>query len=382
MPAPDRSLAAAIAIVGIGATAQGELPGRSANSIAVEALRIALDDAGITKSQLDGLITCKEFGSGGGVDTHIGAMAGINPQYAATLEYGTCNFSLHLAAMAVQSGLATTVALVYGTNQRTGGSRFASVADSAEGELLEPYGFVNIAGLAAMAARRRMHRYGLTEEQLAHVSVVQRSNAQRNPLAIFRDPLSIADYLAAPYLVEPLRRADVCMISDGGVGLIVTTPERARDFSHRPVQLLGAAQQTGLRYLANEDQLLRDWARPAARRLYDSSGLRPDDIDLLMVQDATSVAVLEALELYGFCNVGEAGAYVAEDRHALGGDLPVNTSGGQLSESYMWGWLHLYEIVQQLRGHAGDRQVADVATTLYASTQGYRRVGASILGVR
>jgi acetyl-CoA acetyltransferase len=382
VPAPDRSLAGCIAIVGAGATAQGELPGRSATSIAVEALRIALDDAGISKSQLDGLITCKVFGSGEGIDTQIGAMAGIDPLYAATLEYGTCNFSLHLAAMAAKSGLAQTIALVYGTNQRSAGSRFASVADSSEAELLEPYGFVNIAGLAAMAARRRMHLYGLTEDQLAHVAVVQRRNAQLNPLAIFRDPLTVADHLAAPYVVEPLRRADICMVSDGGVCLIVTTPERAGDFPHRPVHLLGGAQQTGLRYLANEDQLLRSWARPAAERLYESSGLRPADIDLLMAQDATSVAVIEALELYGFCETGGGGVFVAEDRHALGGDLPVNTSGGQLSESYMWGWLHLYEIVQQLRGDAGDRQVVGAATAMYASTQGYRRVGASVLGVR
>jgi acetyl-CoA acetyltransferase len=172
------------------------------------------------------------------------------------------------------------------------------------------------------------------------------------------------------------------MISDGGVCLIVTTPERVGEFRHRPVHLLGAAQQTGLRYLANEDQLLRTWAHPVATRLYESAGLRPDDIDLLMAQDATSVAVIEALELYGFCEVGAAGAFVAEDRHALDGDLPVNTSGGQLSESYMWGWLHLYEIVQQLRGDAGERQVAGATTALYASSQGYRRVGASILGVR
>ena len=378
----DRSLADTIAVVGAGATAQGELPGRSANAIAVEALRLALADAGLSKHDLDGLITCKVFGTGAGIDTQIGALAGLDPAYSATLEYGTCNFSLHLAAMAVRCGLATTVALVYGTNQRSARGRFAGVADSAEQELLEPYGFLNIAGLAALAARRRMYRYGLTEEQLGHVAVAQRANARLNPLAVFRDPLTIDDYLAAPYLVEPLRRADLCMISDGGVCLIVTARERADDFAHRPVHLLAGAQQSGLRYLSEQDQLLRPWARPAADRLYASSGLTPRDVDLLMVQDATSLAVVEALELYGFCEVGEGGAFVGADRHTLGGALPVNTSGGQLSESYMWGWLHLYEIVQQLRGDAGERQVAGAATALYASTQGYRRVGASLLGVR
>jgi len=142
-------------VVGIGATRQGELPGRSANALGVDALALALADAGISKDQLDGLITCKVFGSNEGIDTQIGSLAGLNPAYSATLEYGTCNFSLHLAAMAIQTGLASTVALIYGTNQRTAGQRFTSVADSADRELLEPYGFVNIAGVAALAASRR-----------------------------------------------------------------------------------------------------------------------------------------------------------------------------------------------------------------------------------
>lgn len=376
------ALAESIAVVGIGATAQGEFPGRSANAIAVDALAIALRDAGIGKDQLDGLITCKVFGSGEGVDTQIGALAGLNPAYSATLEYGTCNFSLHLAAMAVSSGLATTVALMYGTNQRSAGQRFASVADSADRELLEPYGFVNIAGVAALAASRRAHLYGLTDAQLGCVAVNQRANAGLNPLAIFTEPLTLDDYLAMPYLVRPLRRPDVCMISDGGVCLIVTAADRADDFPNRPVHLLGGVQQTGLRYLQNEDQLLRPWARPAAKRLFDGAGLTPGDIDLLMVQDATSLAVLEALEIYGFCGEGESGPFVAEGRTALHGEIPTNTNGGQLSEAYMWGWLHLYEVVVQLRGDAGARQVGSAQRALYASTQGYRRTGASILGVR
>jgi acetyl-CoA acetyltransferase len=377
-----RSLAGVASIVGVGATQQGELPGRSANAIAIEALKQALADAGITKDDLDGLITCKPFGSSEGIDTQIGAMVGINPSYSATLEYGTCNFSLHLAAMAIQAGLATTIALLYGTNQRTSGQRFTSVADSGDRELLEPYGFVNIAGVAALAARRRMHLFGLTEAELGQVAVVQRQHARLNPLSIFREKLTIDDYLALPYLVAPLRRPDVCMISDGGVCLIVTTADRAVDFPHRPVEILAGAQQTGLRYLANEDQLLRPWADAAVSRLYVTAGLTPADVDVFLVQDATSVAVLEALELYRFCGVGESGAYVAAGHTALGGRLPTNTNGGQLSEAYMWGWLHLYEAVVQLRGLAGPRQVEGATTALYASTQGYRRIGATLLGRR
>jgi acetyl-CoA acetyltransferase len=367
------------AIVGVGTTAQGELPGRTANDIAVEALRLALADAVLPKAAIDGLITCKSFDGREGIDTQMGALAGLTPRYSATLDYGTCNFSLHLAAMAIAAGLAETVAIMYGTNQRSARERFAAVADSAERELLAPHGFLNIAGPAALAFARRQHLYGTTEEQLGHVAVVQRRHAQLNPLAIFTEPLTLDDYLAARYIVRPLRRPDICMISDGGACLIVTARERAADRPRPPVHLLGAAQHTGLRYLQEPDALLRPWAANAAAALYASAGVAREDVDLLQVQDATSTAVLDALEQYGFCAPGESGDFVAEERIALGGDLPVNTSGGQLSEAYMWGWLHLCEAVRQLRGECGQRQVQAARVAQYCSTQGYRKVAASIL---
>jgi acetyl-CoA acetyltransferase len=297
-------LAGRVAIVGAGATAQGELPGRTANDIAIEAFALALADAGISKHAVDGLITCKTFGSGQGIDTQIGALAGLNPRYSATLEYGTCNFSLHLAAMAIACGFATTVALMYGTNQRSSGERFTAVADGADRELLAPYGFMNIAGPAALAFTRRQHLYGTTAEQLGHVAVVQRRHARLNPLAVFRDELTVEDYLAARYIVRPLRRPDLCMISDGGACLIVTAAERAGDHPHAPVHLLAAAQQTGLRHDENADNPQRPWTRRAAARLFADAGLTRDDVDVLLVQDATSTAVLDALEHYGFCGEG------------------------------------------------------------------------------
>jgi acetyl-CoA acetyltransferase len=373
-------LRGAAALVGVGTTAQGELPGRSANEIAVEALGLALADAGLDKRSIDGLVTCRVFGSNEGVDTQIGALAGLEPRYSATLDYGTCNFSLHLAAMAIASGLATTVAIVYGTNQRTAGQRFTSVADGAERELLAPYGFLNIAGPTALALRRRQHLHGLTEQQLGHVAVVQRRHAQLNPLAVFRDPLTLDDYLASRYIVRPLRRPDVCMISDGGAGLIVTSAERARDLPRPPVYLLAGDQATNLRHLQSEDALLRAWVRPLAEGIYDAAGIAREDVDALFVQDATSLAVVEALELFGFCAPGDVGGFLVEERHALGADLPVNTNGGQLSEAYMWGFLHLCEAVRQLRGECGARQVAGARVAQYCSSQGFRKYAVSILG--
>lgn len=380
MTTADDRLRGAVAIVGVGTTPQGELPGRSADAIAVDAFRLALDDAGVQKSAVDGLITCKSFGGGAGIDTRIGSLAGLNPRYSATLEYGTCNFSLHLAAMAIAAGLATTVAIMYGTNQRSQRERFADVADGADRELLAPLGFLNIAGPAALALRRRQHLYGLTEEQLGHVAVVQRRHAASNPLAVFREPLSIENYLESRYIVRPLRRPDICMISDGGACLIVTAADRAAEFRPSPAFLLSARQQTGLRHLQNEDALLRPWAAPVAREVYDAAGIDRSDVDVLFVQDATSLAVVEALELYGFCAPPDVGAFLAEEQIALGGQLPVNTNGGQLSEAYMWGWLHLCEAVRQLRGECGPRQVPGARFAQYASTQGFRKNACSILG--
>jgi acetyl-CoA acetyltransferase len=363
----------------VGTTEQGELPGRSADEIAVDALGLALADAGLQKADLDGLITCKSYG-GFGIDTEIGRLAGLNPRYSATLDYGTCNFSLHLAAMAIATGMASTIALVYGTNQRTAGNRFATAAGSGASSL-ELHGFHNIAGQAAMAFTRHSHLYGTTEEQLGWVAVTERAHAQRNPLAIFRDPLTIDDYLAQPYLVEPLRRADICMISDGGVCLIVTDSARPAASAQPPVYVLGAEQVTGLRQYQNPDNLLRPWVASMADPVFHRAGITRDDIDVLFVQDPTSVWVLQMLELFGYCGPGESGPYVAEGRIALGGDgVPVNTNGGQLSESYMWGWLHLSEAVRQLRGTCGDRQVAGARFAQYCSTKGFEKAATSVLG--
>lgn len=367
-----------VAVLGVGTTEQGALPGRTGDQIAVEALHLALEDAGLTKDALDGLITCKSHGGRHGVDTEIGRLAGLNPRYSATLDYGTCNFSLHLACMAISTGLASTVAIVYGTNQRSAGERFSTGA-GAEGGLVEPFGFQNIAGQAAMVFQRHRHLFGTTEEQLGHVAVGQREAARLNPLAIFRDELTIGDYLAQPYLVAPLRRADVCMISDGGAALILSTSEKAATARTEPVHVLGMDQVTGLRQLQNPDNLMRPWVRDL-RSVFERSRVRREDVDVVFVQDPTSVWVLQMLEWFGYCEDGESGPFVADGRTRLGGELPVNTNGGQLSESYMWGWLHLCEAVRQLRGECGPRQVAGAAIAHYASTKGFEKAATTILG--
>ena len=366
----------AVSIVGVGTTAQGELPGKSADEIAVDAFRLALDDAGIGKSEIDGLITCRSFG-GFGIDIDVGALAGLNPRFSATLDYGTCNFSLHLAVMAVVTGLATTVALMYGTNQRSAGNRFSEPAG--DEDFLAPYGFFNIAGPAALAFQRHQHLYGTTERQLGEIAVTAREHARLNPAAIFRKPLTIEDYLASRYIVRPLRRPDLCMISDGGACLIVTATERAAAHPRPPVRVMGMAQTSALRGYQNDDQLLRPWIADVASRIYANAGVAQSEVDVLYVQDPTSVWILQMLEWYGFCPIGEGGAFVQDGRIRLGGKLPVNTNGGQLSESYMWGWLHLAEAVRQLRGECGERQVPGAAVAQYCSTMAFSKAASTIL---
>jgi acetyl-CoA acetyltransferase len=341
---------------------------------------LALADAGIGKHEIDGLVTCPPPFSGGGtgLDESVGPLLGINPPFSTTLVYGACGFSLHLAAMAIMTGLASTVLLTFGANPRSarvsaavpigGGADWASLA-----------GLVHVAGPAAMAARRHMHLYGTTEEQLGWVAVAQREWAAKNPMAIFRDPLSIEDYLASPYLVAPLRRLDLTMLSDGGVAVVLTCAERARSFRNAPVHLLAMAQQTALRGDQNDEKLMRPWIADIAGRLYGASGTSPADVDLAYFQDATSVWVLQMLEWYGFCGIGEAGQFLAHGHTRPGGSLPVNTHGGQLSESYSWNWMHLHEAVRQLRGECGDRQVPGARMALHAQTHDFIKGAATLL---
>jgi acetyl-CoA acetyltransferase len=371
-----RRIGGQVAIVGLGHTSQGELPGQSVEQIAVDAAVAALSDCGLARKDLDGLIACKSVQGGGG-DVAVGQLLGVNLPYVQSLDYGTCNFSLHLAAMAVLSGLADTVLLTYGANARSGKFDFGAPVYGVD--MAEAAGLVHIAGRAGLALQRHKHVYGTTDEQFGMLAVGQREWARMNPLAIFQKPMSLEDYLAEPYLVAPLRRADITMISDGGVAFVVTTAERARDLPHRPVYVSGIAEHAGVRGEHNPENLMRPWLRDAAKAIWTSTGLAPAEIDALYIQDPTAVWSLQMLEYYGFCGVGEGGPFLAEGHTLPGGDLPLNTHGGQLSESYTWGWMHLVEAVRQLRGQADDRQVTDVDVAMYLSSHGFVKAAASIL---
>lgn len=361
------------AIVGIGASPPQPGAGWRSEDFAIDAAGRALADAGIDKSRIDGLITCKTLSNAGG-DIVMGRLMGLNPAYSATLDYGTCNFSIHLATMAIAAGLATTILLTYGTDQGSRGGDFARYGNH---EL--HHGMVDpIGSLAALMFRRHQHRTGATEADLGAVVVAQRRWAALNPSALRPEPLTIDTYLAEPHYIVPVRAADIARFDDGGVALVMTSLDRARDFPHVPVTLAGMAQTARLRNLQNDDNLERRWMGEVAGRALAAADIGRDAIDLLMIQDPASVWVLQMLEAMGFAEPGGAGAMIAAGGTSPGGQLPLNTSGGHLAESYMWGWLHIVEIVRQLRGQAGARQVPGAGIAMHASTMVAQKGSASV----
>jgi acetyl-CoA acetyltransferase len=376
MPSSRNPIAGEVAIVGLGHTVQGELVGQSVEEIAVDAAIAAVDDSGLTFDDLDGLVACKSV-QGNGNDVAVGQLLGLNLPYVQSLDYGTCNFSLHLAVMAITSGMAETVLLTYGANARSGKFDFGKPMYGAD--MATAAGLVHIAGRAGLALQRHKALFGTTDEQFGMLAVGQRRWAAKNPNAIFRKPLSMADYLAEPYMVEPLRRSDVTMISDGGVALVVTTAERAADLPNKPVYVAGIAEHAGVRGEHNPENLMRPWLKDSARAIWTKTGLENADIDALYIQDPTAVWTLQMLEYYGFCEVGEGGPFLAEGHTLPGGDLPLNTHGGQLSESYTWGWMHMVEAIRQLRGQAGERQLAAPQIAMYLSSHGFVKAAASVL---
>ena len=376
MVAPGNVVAGRTAIVGLGHTAQGELPGHSAEENAVDAALLALADAGLSVDDLDGLVACKSV-QGQGNDVNVGALLGVNLPYVQSLDYGTCNFSLHLAVMAIISGMASTVLLTYGANARSGKFDFGKPMYGAD--MASAAGLVHIAGRAGLALQRHKAIYGTTDEQFGMLAVGQRDWAQKNPNAIFRTPMSMADYLAEPYMVDPLRRSDVTMISDGGVALVVTTAEHARQLPNPPVYISGMAEYAGVRGEHNPENLMRPWLRDSAATIWATTGLRPADIDALYIQDPTAVWSLQMLEYYGFCGIGEGGPFLAEGHTLPGGSVPLNTHGGQLSESYTWGWMHVVEAVRQLRGQASERQLDAPEIGMYCSSHGFVKAAVSVL---
>jgi acetyl-CoA acetyltransferase len=351
------------AIAGIGASPQGSFPDVDVYTLAIQALRVALDDCGLQKSDIHGLIV---QGPGDISFSRVGEMLGINPVVGSNFEVGGFSTGpvIHHAAMLIDSGLCDTVALVYGNSSRSEGRKYGgntTVSPAQEYSSAFFYNGLTSPGAAsAFQARLHFETYGTTSRQLAAVAVAQRKHAMLNPQAIKREPLTVDDHQTSRYICEPLRLYDYCLINDGGVALIMTTAERARDLKQRPVYLSGIGRQDTYRNASLPNwRLWRETMPKAAEMVFGMAEVDRGDIDGLFIYDSFSINIWLALENFGFCGFGEAGEFTQGGRIELGGELPVNTHGGHLSESYMQGWLHQVEAVRQLRRVCGPRQIPD-----------------------
>lgn len=354
------------AIVGVGASPQGRVPGSTSASLATTAFKAALDDSGLRKEDIDGLLTMPGTTSPEGSLNYLrlGEALGINPVYTGSLTMGggTAGALVQMAAMAVATGMATTVACLFGDAAKTGGYRFNRASGWVDSWGI--WGMLGAAGNSAITASRHMALYGTTSTQLAEVAVACRHHASLNENAVMRDPITIADHQASRFIVEPLRLLDCCLISDGGVCVIVTSPERARDLRQKPVLIRGMGQGYTTENLGSEDWWYVPHQRDACTRAFRMAGVSPSEIDVAQLYDNFTISVLLWLEHAGFCEPGEGGPFVEGGAIRLGGRLPVNTAGGNLSESYMEGWLHVVEGVRQMRGECGLRQVPDAELCL------------------
>lgn len=358
-----RSTAGVAAIVGVGhtdyrpdydAVRAGRKPYDSYGYAAV-ALQRALDDAGIDRSEVDGLITGPQISF-----ERSSELFGIAPRWGGQADAVQ---GILTAVMAIRSGLASVVALAYGNDQRSAQVQYGGPQAMGGGANLSyvfhaPMGLTSQGALYALMWQRHMALTGATEADLGEVSVAQRAWASHNPHAIMRAPLTLDDYLAGKYIAEPLHLNDYCLINDGGVAFIVMESGLARARSRKPPVYIKAVARADLH---DQSSTLRprlmDFYHSGhdivAREVYETTGLGPKDIDALMVYDSFSCHIPFVLEGFGFCGIGEAGRFMRETGIGPGGGLPVNTSGGHLSESYMQGWNHQVEAVRQLRGEAG-----------------------------
>jgi acetyl-CoA acetyltransferase len=232
------------------------------------------------------------------------------------------------------------------------------------------YGLFGVAANYAMIARRYMHEYGVNSRQFGEVAVTFRRHASFNPLAQMRTPITIDDHQSSRWVVEPLHLLDCCLVSDGGRALIVTSAERARNLKQPPVYIMGMGQGHPFSDPLRREKLTITGAVRSGKTAFSMAGITPKDIDVLALYDAFSFIVLLQLEDLGFCKKGEGGAFVEGGRIGLEGELPINTSGGLLSEVYLQGWVGTHEMVRQLRGDCGVRQVPGAETGVVTSSGG------------
>lgn len=352
-------------IVGLGMTDLGKVYGRTPADFAADAVRRAAGDAGLPLADVDGLLTSS--GVTGGVSVDLQRDLGLTDLRLLShmQSYGsTAAAMVQVASLAVMSGTASVVACVFADSplqpERSAGAVYGTRrAPAGWWGLLGASGVIGANPMYALAARRHMERYGTTTEQFGHIAVAQRGWAALNPAAQLREPITLADHQAARWIADPFRLLDCCLVSNGGIAVIVTTAERAASLAQPPVHVLGWAQSHPGRYLRRHPEFgLVTGAATAGPAALEMADVALTDVDVVQLYDCYTFTVLVTLEDYGFCPKGEGGPFVASGVLGPGGKLLLNTGGGQLSGYYMWGMTPLSEAVIQARGQGGERQAA------------------------
>ena len=376
-----------VAIAGVAESRFGEVPDATSLQLHQEGAALALADAGLKPEDVNGLFSC-------GADIMhpliLGEYLGLRPGYVDGTQVGgsSWEFFVHHAVGAIEAGLCDVALLNYATTSRSDLKRrirSANIAIDARGpaQFESAYGHTVI-GRHAMAATRHMFEFGTTSAQLAEIAVAMRSNASRNPLAMYRDPITVEDVIGSREICSPLHKLDCCIRSDGGGAVVLVAEDRVKDLPNKPVWVLGAAEAVSHHTMSEWADFTESPARYSAERAFGQAGVKPSEIDVLQVYDSFTITVLLTLEALGFCAKGEGGAFVEGGRLTIDGDLPTNTDGGGLSSNHpgMRGLFLIIEAARQLRGEAAGRQVKDAKLAAVNGTGGwFSSTGTLILGV-
>ncbi|NRG46234.1 thiolase [Bacillus sp. CRN 9] len=375
------SIKRSAAIVGVGDVEleNGKVAGgKSVLQIQAIAAKRALDDAGLTKDDVDGMFVAGLWGLpgvGSFPSVVMSEYLGINPKFTDSTQIGGSAFEAHVghAAAAIKAGLCEVALILYGSTQRSEKSRsLAGRPPTLTAQYETPFGLPSPAGSYAMAANRHMHEYGTTAEDLAEIAVATRKWAQLNPDAMMKDSLTINDVLNSPMICDPLHLLDCCLVTDGAGALVIVSPERVKDCRKKPVWVLGQGESHSHWSIQAMPDLTVTSAAISGKTAFEMAGVTHDEIDFVQIYDSFTITVLLTLESLGFCKRGEGGDFVKNQRTAPGGDFPMNTNGGGLSYAHpgMYGIFLLIEAVRQLRNECGERQVQDAKIRLVNGTGG------------
>ena len=375
-----------VAIAGVALSEIGRVDNMNPYELIAQASRRAIADAGLTKADIDGV---GSTGLGVLAPVEVCEFLGISPKWMDSTAVGGAAWEVMAAhaADAISAGHADVILLTYGSTARADLKRrlrTSSLDWGSRGPMQweTPYGHTLISKYA-MAARRHMHEYGTTIEQLAQVAVSARANAARNPDAFVRDPITIDDVLSGPMIADPFTKLQCCIRSDGGSAVVLVAEDRIADLAKPPVWILGTGEHSSHISMSQWADFTVGPAAVAGKMAFDRAGVRPDEIDVANIYDAFTYMLMITLEDLGFCAKGDGGSFVEGGRLELGGSLPTNPDGGGLSACHpgQRGLFLLVEAVKQLRGECGDRQVPDAKLACVSATGGWMCTnGTMILG--